>query len=79
MITGWEILAAVVAVALAVLAARPYVPAWAAYALAIGLALERFVHLLSHGANPKSIVAVAVYVSLAAFVWWNRLRRRKEE
>ena len=65
----------VVAVAVAIIALRPYVPAWAVYALAVGLAFRQVLRVVEMGPSRQNVELTAGTTLLAVFVWFH-LRRR---
>ena len=69
------LLVVAIAVAIAVLALRPYVPAWAVYALAVGLAFRQVLRVVEMGPSRENVVLAAGTILLAVFVWY-QLRRR---
>jgi hypothetical protein len=58
----------VVAVAVAILALRPYVPAWAVYALAVGLAFRQVLRVVEMGPSQQNVGLAASYTALAVWV-----------
>ena len=70
-----SLLVVAVALVVAIIALRPYVPAWAVYALAVGLAFRQVLRVVEMGPSRQNVVLAASTTLLAVFVWFH-LRRR---
>ena len=53
---------------------RPYLPAWATFAVNVAFAFYWLVRILDDGPRVVEIVLLIVAVAAAATVWWRDLR-----
>ena len=71
-----ELLMLLVAAVAAVIVLRPYVPAWAWFAVNIAAVFYGLAVIVDEGSSARRIGFVLFFAGFAAHIWWFDLRKR---